>query len=72
LVFTFVFDCVRCLQEELRQYDASLMDRPAMVLLNKMDLPDAAAAFDRVRKSTLLPIVCGRYGRVAVRELGCE
>jgi GTPase len=36
------------LREELRQHDASLLDRPQLVVINKVDLPDAQAMAELV------------------------
>jgi GTP-binding protein len=41
----------RVLREEIRQYDPSLLGRPEMVALNKMDLPGARGRAARVRRS---------------------
>ena len=52
----------RCLQTELREYNPALLQRPSLVLLNKVDLPAASGAFAAVRAATLLPVVTARYG----------
>jgi GTP-binding protein len=38
------------LREELRAFDESLLERPQMVVLNKIDLPYVAAEIDRLKK----------------------
>ncbi len=45
-------DDYRCLQEELRLHDATLMERPSLVVANKMDLPEAAENLERFCKET--------------------
>lgn len=51
------FDALRF---ELGEYDPELLDRPALVLLNKMDLVDAAELADRERELSGegLPVAC--------------
>ncbi|MEX2505257.1 MAG: GTPase ObgE [Egicoccus sp.] len=38
------------LREELRQHDPSLLERPQLIVLNKLDLPDGQAMADLVRE----------------------
>ena len=45
-------DDYHCLREELRLHDASLIERPSLVVVNKMDLPEAAENLERFRKET--------------------
>ena len=51
------FDALRF---ELGEYDPELLDRPALILLNKMDLVDAAELADRERELSGegLPVAC--------------
>ena len=51
---------LRTLQQELRMYDASLVQRPAVVVANKMDLPGAEKGLQRLRESTALPVIALR------------
>lgn len=47
------------LREELKQYNASLLDRPAVVVANKMDMPEAAehlAEFKRATRLKAIPV----------------
>ncbi len=45
-------DDYHCLREELRLHDARLIERPSLVVVNKMDLPEAAENLERFRKET--------------------
>ena len=45
-------DDYTCLRDELRLHDASLADRPSLVLANKMDLPEALENLERFREET--------------------
>ena len=45
-------DDYNCLREELHLHDASLSERPSLVLANKMDMPEAAENLERFRKET--------------------
>jgi GTP-binding protein len=54
------WDDYRHLLQELELYDASLLDRPRLVVANKMDEPTAEANLRkfklRIRKTPVLPI----------------
>lgn len=41
----------RTIQDELRQYDPSLVERPLLVAANKMDLPEAAQHLERFHQA---------------------
>ncbi len=43
------------INEELRQYQPELAERPQVVALNKMDLPDAQANLERLRQALHVP-----------------
>ena len=48
---------LRALQRELRLYDAALPRRPSLVVANKCDREGGAAAAERLRAATSLPVV---------------
>jgi GTP-binding protein len=54
------WDDYRSLLEELELYDPALMEKPRLVVANKMDEPDAEANLKKfkrhVRKTPVLPI----------------
>jgi len=43
------FEILQTLKEEIRHYDASMLDRPSIVVANKLDLPEAKANFKEFR-----------------------
>ena len=52
-------DDYRCLMEELELYSADLLDRPRLVIANKMDIPEAAEnlkSFIRKTRTRPLPV----------------
>ncbi|MDR2863423.1 MAG: GTPase ObgE [Puniceicoccales bacterium] len=54
-------DDYQCLVKELERYSPVLVDKPRLIVANKMDAPDAAkklAAFKRKHKGEVLPISC--------------
>jgi GTP-binding protein len=51
-------DDYNCLRDELRLHDASLMERPSMVIANKMDLPEFEENLKIFRKETGCDPIC--------------
>jgi GTP-binding protein len=51
-------DDYNCLREELRLHDASLMERPSLVIANKMDLPESEENLKTFRKETGVDPIC--------------
>ncbi len=50
------WDDFRALRRELRLYRPDLVERPALIVANKIDLPEAAEHIERLKRETDLPI----------------
>ncbi|NOY79961.1 MAG: GTPase ObgE [Kiritimatiellaeota bacterium] len=62
------WDDFHALRRELGLYRAELLERPALVLANKMDLPAAAENLERLRGAVDLPLLAG----AAIRGEGLD
>ncbi|ODN05317.1 Mitochondrial ribosome-associated GTPase 2 [Orchesella cincta] len=53
------FEILETLKEEIRHYDATMLNRPSMIVANKLDLPEAKANFQDFKSSVgdSMPII---------------